>query len=231
MRFYKSASERLAVHVGNLWTATGTLLATVDFSQARATIRMAGSVTLPLPVPITAGTQRTSPPTSHRRLLRDPVPDVGSFATEGVDQSCRCMRPPMASTGPNARLFASARAACSQTFDALRKPTIGLMWCTAFSDASRNTALARFCQALYASPLVRDPINDATPSAQIFATTTNGHARRPRRQHRWQHWTVHPDTTSTTVKAIACRTPAGHTARSPAAAYTIQPPQAARAHF
>jgi hypothetical protein len=53
LRFYKSATNT-GIHVGNLWTSTGTLLATAIFTNESASGWQ--TVTFATPVPVTANT-------------------------------------------------------------------------------------------------------------------------------------------------------------------------------
>ena len=79
LRFYKG-STNTGIHVGNLWTATGTLLASVTFSGETASGWQ--QVTLPTPVPITANTTYVA---SYHTDVGHYAVDAPYFATAGVD--------------------------------------------------------------------------------------------------------------------------------------------------
>src|SRR5207237_810255 len=79
LRFYKSAANT-GPHVGKLWTATGTLLASVTFINETASGWQ--QMALPIPVPITAGTQYVASyyaPNGHFSY------SLSYFATSSVD--------------------------------------------------------------------------------------------------------------------------------------------------
>ena len=79
LRFYKGATNT-GTHVGNLWTSTGTLLASVTFTNETASGWQ--QATLPSPVPITANTTYVA--SYHTTVGRYAV-SSSYFATTGVD--------------------------------------------------------------------------------------------------------------------------------------------------
>ncbi|HEV7173542.1 DUF4082 domain-containing protein, partial [Pedococcus sp.] len=79
MRFYKSTANT-GTHIGNLWTSTGTKLATGTFTNESASGWQ--RLTFATPVPITAGTVYVA---SYFAPVGHYAGDSGFFATAGVD--------------------------------------------------------------------------------------------------------------------------------------------------
>jgi hypothetical protein len=79
IRFYK-ASTNTGTHVGNLWTSTGTLLATATFSGESASGWQ--QVNFATPVPIAANTVYVA---SYHTNVGHYSQDLNYFAATGVD--------------------------------------------------------------------------------------------------------------------------------------------------
>ncbi|TKB27207.1 DUF4082 domain-containing protein [Desulfopila sp. IMCC35006] len=79
IRFYK-ATANTGIHIGNLWTSTGTLLATATFATETATGWQ--QVNFPTPVPITANTIYVA---SYHTNVGHYSDDQGYFAGNGMD--------------------------------------------------------------------------------------------------------------------------------------------------
>src|SRR5690606_11378524 len=79
LRFYKG-SQDVGPHVANLWTATGTRLATASFTNETASGWQ--QVDFPTPVPIEAGELYVA---SYHTASGFYSADVGFFASQGVD--------------------------------------------------------------------------------------------------------------------------------------------------
>jgi fibronectin type 3 domain-containing protein len=79
IRFYKSTTNT-GVHVGNLWTSSGQLLASVTFTNETASGWQQAN--LPIPVPISANTVYVA---SYHTNVGRYAGDTNYFATRGVD--------------------------------------------------------------------------------------------------------------------------------------------------
>ena len=93
IRFYKG-SGNTGTHVGNLWTATGTLLASATFTSETASGWQ--QVTFATPVAITANTTYVA---SYHTNVGHYAEDDNYFAL--VHSNGRCTRWPTAASGPN----------------------------------------------------------------------------------------------------------------------------------
>src|SRR5438067_1880798 len=107
VRFYKGSSNN-GTHIGNFWTAGGTLLSSAQFSSETATGWQ--SVRFNQPVPITANTTYVA---SYHTNVGHYSANTGYFATAGVD------RPPLhAAAGSNGVFAVGASQFPSNTFHA-----------------------------------------------------------------------------------------------------------------
>ena len=96
VRFYKGAGNT-GTHVGHLWTATGTLLATATFAGETATGWQ--HVDVPVAGARSARTRPTSPPTTPPTATTRPTP---ATSRPPASTTRRCTRSPTASTAATA---------------------------------------------------------------------------------------------------------------------------------
>ena len=130
LRFYKGATNT-GPHVGNLWTSTGTLLASVTFTNETASGWQ--QATLPNPVPITANTTYVA--SYHTTVGRYAV-SSSYFATTGVDN------PPLhalsTTAGGGNGVYQLRRRPAASRIKPTRRRTTGWMWCSAPSPTPRR---------------------------------------------------------------------------------------------
>lgn len=108
IRYYKS-STNTGTHVGNLWSSTGTLLASATFTGETASGWQ--QVNFPTPVPVTAGTQYVA---SYHTNTGGYAADQAFFSVNGVDNAP--LHAPASGNGVYA--YGSASAFPSSTFNA-----------------------------------------------------------------------------------------------------------------
>jgi hypothetical protein len=108
IRYYKS-STNTGTHVGNLWSSTGTLLASATFSGETASGWQ--QVNFATPVAITAGTQYIA---SYHTNVGSYAADAGYFTARGMDNAP--LHAP--STGNGVYAYGSASVFPSNTYSA-----------------------------------------------------------------------------------------------------------------